>query len=59
MNRQKDLQEFVRSGKIESLTLTEDTTTFFREFRRLYVSGKRYSFREWMEEFAELIDHLS
>ena len=38
--------------------LTEDLNRFVTRFRQYFRSGKKYSFREWMNEVGELMDEL-
>ena len=38
--------------------LNEDLNRFVTKFRQHYRSGKKYSFREWMSIFSDLIEEL-
>ena len=38
--------------------VTEDLNGFITKFRQHYRSGRKYSFREWMTIFADLIEEL-
>ena len=38
--------------------LKEDMNLFMRHFRENIRSGKRYSFREWISIFSDLLDEL-
>jgi len=38
--------------------LNEDLNRFTTKFRKYYRSGRKYSFREWVNIFADLIEEL-
>tara|TARA_R100000030_G_scaffold100999_1_gene95676 strand:- start:2111 stop:2272 length:162 start_codon:yes stop_codon:yes gene_type:complete len=38
--------------------VTEDLNRFVTKFKRYYRSGRKYSFREWMDIFSDLIEEL-
>jgi hypothetical protein len=45
------------SEETENL-LNEDLNKFLAKFRQYYRSGRKYSFREWMSIFSDLIEEL-
>lgn len=43
---------------LESYNIEEGLNEYIRDFRKLYYSSKKLSFREWMNEIESLIDTL-
>lgn len=59
MNRKvKSFIEFSSQENSSSHNLDESVSQFLLDFRRLYNSGKKYSFREWLGVFSDLIDEI-
>jgi len=44
---------------LENVDMHEDFNKFIHQFRKLYYSTKRLSFREWLDEVEELIDNAT
>ena len=44
--------------KDTDILIKEDLNKFISKFRRYYLSGRRYSFREWFSIFSDLIEEL-
>jgi predicted DNA-binding protein (UPF0278 family) len=38
--------------------INEDLNKFLNKFRQQYRSGRKYSFREWLDVFSDLIEEL-
>ena len=38
--------------------IQEDLNKFFSKTRTLYITGRRYSFKEWVEVMIDLLDEL-
>lgn len=54
-----DLNSRINSWKgLESFNIDEGINEYITNFRKLYYSNKRLSFREWMNEMEKLIDTL-
>lgn len=59
MNKKtKSYGDFLSKEKSSSYVLEESYGKFIQDFRRLYYSGKRYSFKEWLGVFSDLIDEI-
>ena len=54
----KSFIDFSSQEKSSPHMLDESVNQFLRDFRRLYNSGKKYSFREWLAVFSNLIDEI-
>ena len=59
MNKKaKSFTDFSSQEQSSSHILDESVTQFLQDFRRLYNSGKKYSFKEWLGVFSNLIDEI-
>jgi hypothetical protein len=52
------MESFRHFSKKSDKLITEDLNKFISKFRRYYLSGRRYSFREWFSIFSDLIEEL-
>ena len=43
---------------LETFEMNEGISEYYRDFRKLYHSSRRLSFREWLNEIEKLIDTL-
>jgi|TARA_B100000035_G_scaffold274219_1_gene250475 hypothetical protein len=50
--KDKSLQDFMINES------SSDLSKFYREFSRYYRSGRKYSFREWIDVMGDLYDIL-
>ena len=39
--------------------MNEDINSFITKLRRLYYTGKKLSFKEWLDVFEDLLDELT
>ena len=44
---------------LENYEMNEDINSFITKLRRLYYTGKKLSFREWLDVFEDLLDELT
>jgi len=44
---------------LESYMIDEDINAFISQFRRLYYSGERLTFRMWMDKVENLLDQVT
>ena len=59
MNKKaKSFTDFSSQEKSSSSIPDESVNQFLQDFRRLYNSGKKYSFKEWLGVFSNLIDEI-
>jgi hypothetical protein len=54
----KSFRDFCSGNDSSDLPLEESYNKFLTDFRRLCNSGKRYSFKEWLGVFSDLIDDI-
>ena len=54
-----DIQSLISSKQTRKTTVSEGISAFSNELRRLYYSGKRYSFKEWLDTIEDLIDKIA
>jgi len=59
MNKKaKSFTNFSSQEKSSSYILDESVGQFLQDFKRLYNSGKKYSFKQWLGVFSSLIDEI-
>lgn len=59
MNKKtKSYKDFLLKEESSSYVLDESVTRFLQDFRRLHYSGRKYSFKEWLAVFSDLIDEI-
>ena len=44
---------------LENYEINEDINSFITKLRRLYYTGKKLSFKEWLDVFEDLLDELT
>ena len=59
LERLADIQSLISKEQFRSTCVSEGISAFSNELRRLYYSGKRYSFKEWLDTIEDLIDKIA
>ena len=59
LERLADIQSLINREQTKKTTVSEGISAFSNELRRLYYSGKRYSFKEWLDIIEDLIDKIA